>query len=493
MSFFEKIYKERFSDAGNLDGIDPDAIWEGISEVAPSPVSEIAATKKTGLGLTSYLIGAAGVLAVAGLIFVLTQAEIEIDSSGDPENKETIVEVSKKTKSAEVSIEEIENFANIEIENEKLETNSAFAENQIFEEKEKIQTHSKNVALPLSKKETLSERTNFSGVSSKVKLEGEIVKKETTFNSKAITKTADFQNIVIAANQNQANVDLQNFQDSGSILFAENDKISFAEKSVSRKVIDEFTQLPNEACFIISKTNLQNPPVSITPVGKKVRKKNIKIGIFAGANLTSNSYGENIETSNLNDLLENSHQGLAGYSASAKFYWTPFKKIDFVTGFEYLNTVTKFDYLETGSPEKISRDGRLGIDSVLAIPTRTVVNFNQQNFISIPILVGSSYQFGKFGVGANGGIGLNLFTKQSGKSLSASAKIEDIETAANLPIKKTFISYQINPYFSFRATGKIQLQMQSTFRYQPHGTSDFYNLKHSSVLGGLSFGVLVTP
>jgi len=302
------------------------------------------------------------------------------------------------------------------------------------------------------------------------------------------------------SNKSQSNFDLQNLQDlvnlpsqSSQNSYEETGFNSLGETKSSRENFAEISQLSNKSSFIIPKINLENPPVSITLVKKKARKKNIKIGVFGGTTLLSNFYGENTENSDLNEVLKNTHQGVAGYSASTKIYWNALKKVDVISGFEYLNTVTKFDYLKTGQPEKVSRDGRPGIDSVLTVPTRKVVHFNHQNFISVPVLVGSSYQFGKFGIGANGGIGINFFTNQTGKTLNASTKIENIETAAVLPFKKTFISYQLNPYFNFRATEKLQFQLQSTFRYQSHRMSDFYGLKHYSILGGLSFGMMITP
>ncbi|MFT4761367.1 MAG: hypothetical protein ACI9LN_003349 [Saprospiraceae bacterium] len=81
------------------------------------------------------------------------------------------------------------------------------------------------------------------------------------------------------------------------------------------------------------------------------------------------------------------------------------------------------------------------------------------------------------------------------KSINSNLNISEYNQSSDetVPYKKFFLSYQVNPYLSYQTTEKWAIQLKSTFRFQNHEKSIFYDLNHSSLLYGLSVGFVYTP
>ena len=512
MKFFENIFKNRFKDAGNLEGIDSDNIWKGIENTLPKATPAVSTSASAGLGISSFLVVMAWLVSVAGLVFLLTttnaeQKTYEVDKieeettnneTTQKSNAETITlrrkaEEEELTKSKKESIlQRGTSNSNPRVKRQEKESTNP-KENLNYEIKTKennSQTAQKLTAetIPLwrgtkgveytkgEKKPTQSSLQNYSSKNTS---------QETSNGNSLSQKTAE--NISKSNNEIKDKATINQTAQKPS---TETIPLQRGTKGVKSPPI-----LKKEPLFLTTENSiagLSSQANSITPIKKKVKKDRFKIGAFAGVNLQSTTYQQGSEPSNFHNTLNETLKGQIGYQTSARVYWKAYKSIDVVTGFDYMNTQSKFKHSITFDTA-IVRVGLPGIDTTRGQAIRNINHLNQHTFVSIPILIGTSKQFGKFGFGANIGAGFNFFVSQKGKSMPEENVISSFDNTDDLPFKKNFISYQVNPYFNYWATDKIHLQIQSTFRYQNHGMSDYYDLKQNSIFSGLSLGVLFIP
>lgn len=133
-----------------------------------------------------------------------------------------------------------------------------------------------------------------------------------------------------------------------------------------------------------------------------------------------------------------------------------------------------------------------GADLVNALATRTVKHQNQQHFISVPILLGTSIKRGRWELGLNAGVGINKMIRQSGKSLDRNQMVKTYEQGKStaLPASTFFWSLQVQPYIQYQFRSGAAIQLRPSFRMQNHGTSSLHALRHRSYVSGISMGLL---
>lgn len=217
---------------------------------------------------------------------------------------------------------------------------------------------------------------------------------------------------------------------------------------------------------------------------EKNKSSRWKIGVFYGVNLWQNQFKDSSETSNLQQDLQEANTLKWGNSLLTEVQFKLRKNLYLKCGLEYVAAQTEFNIVR-------SKDSTAVINNlpVSGISTRTVRHYNRQQYFGIPLSVGLLQQRGVWYWGADAGLSFNYVLKQSGKSLNATNNIA-VYDEANAAFQPFFISYHLRPFVGYQISKNILLQIRPDLRFQTHGESDFFGLRHSSFVYSGSLGVV---
>ena len=217
------------------------------------------------------------------------------------------------------------------------------------------------------------------------------------------------------------------------------------------------------------------------------KKKLFQIGLVSGVNILQNNFDNSPE----GELLQNAYKARVAYNVGAEVQLKLRKNLYLTTGLEYTKTMTQFNLVQerfgiADNPNTVIED------LVNAKISRTVKHHNRLDFITLPLVLSVRKEYGKFNLGIGAGLGFNAVINQRGKTLNAEGAIveySDATATAVLTPYKSFISYHLRPSVLFKATEILSIELRPELRYVSHGQSDFFGVKHSSLISGLSLGL----
>ncbi len=510
MSLIEDEFKKRFDGKKSLEGINENELWNKISDSLDNPIVSSEEKRKKNRGiLFFFIIGGLLCISLGTLFIVNKEGEIGNSISKNAANNNTINEQIKFNTTKSTNIPESNNKLpdgkNIEHQNNPLEQTKTSIN------KEKIDTdNSFNV-----NKSAIAKSNNISN-DYEINIPSRVIKELT--NSSKTSKS--FLNEDSNANTPEQIINRSKATDfdTGKNPVATSDKIinpNTPIKENTNPIIEKVNKpnsipLPslsmifgfipnmdnNEKLDFTLKTNegIQKKHKSSNDGNNngKDYDKNWKIGISIGTNISLNSFGENTDNPELNEILKESHSDEFGYSTAINISKSFAKKYHIRTGLEFYESQNQFNIIHISDSVmyRTSPDGQPEL--VPAIANRTVRHNNRFRHLSIPLEIGlSSKSFNNISIGIRGGIGLNYFLQQKGKSINANNEIQKIDnsTKANRAYNSIFISYHLSPFINYDLTEKMALGLNSILRYQNYGKSEFHGVKRSSFLLGVNLGM----
>ncbi len=477
MKFFEDILKSRLKDAVSREGVDTDDLWADIAGALPA---EEHKRRYRGLWLLlPFLFVAGGVL-----WFGISDNQMEIINSNDV-NIAVIAEEKKTIEPVEESEKQVTNFETnlsdiLEKDEVKIAENT-YIQTNISQSKElatstKIDKRTKSIIN--QKQQIIASASNTE--SNRLKTD---IKTNKNLQTTHKTKT---QNTLNSLTIN----DLPN---------AERTELRTPENNIPPKS-EKINLLTNKTFFINQEeqgkdlTGFLQPINSLQKPTKKKKNLRFEIGAYSGINTVKNLF----ENTTRGELLQNAYKLRLGYTVGTEFQVKLKNNLSFSTGLEYSKTMTQFNIVQekdgfTDNPNTTIVDE----NEVRAKIVRTVRHHNRLDFLTVPLVVSTNKEFGKFDLGIGAGLGWNIISQQGGKSINARDEIADYyENTSATPFPYSyFLSCHLRPSIQFEASDKLSLQIRPEFRYNLHKHKyqdeylDFFGLKHSSIMSSINLGL----
>ena len=473
MKIFEDILKNRLKDAVSRESVDADDLWADIAGALPA---EEHKRRYPGLWLLlPFLVVAGGVL-----WFGISDNQMEIVNSNDVNI--AVVEEEKKT------IEPVEESEN-QVTN--IETNVSD-----FVEKDKVKiAENTNIQTNLSQSKELTNSTKHDK------------RKESIINQKQQIATFEKNrlNTDIKSAKNLQTTQKTKTQNTSNSLTTNDLPNNELHLPVWKKVRTPEDQPPPQSkeinplkskTFFINQEEQEKDLTGffqpINPLLKPIKKKknlNFEIGAFSGINTVKNIF----KNTTRGELLQNAYKLRLGYTVGTEFQVNLKNNLSFSTGLEYSKTMTQFNIVQekdgfTDNPNTPIVDE----NEVRAKIVRTVRHHNRLDFLTVPLVVSKNKTFGKFDLGIGVGVSFNSVRKQTGKALNAWDNIDDYSYRfSQIPIVpyKNFFAYHLHTSIAYNATEKLSFQVRPELRYASHGSSNFFGIKHSTIMSSINLGL----
>lgn len=159
----------------------------------------------------------------------------------------------------------------------------------------------------------------------------------------------------------------------------------------------------------------------------------------------------------------------------------------FSVGLDYQQIYNTFEWSRNWDTV-MYRNEQPGADLINAVGLRKVRHQNKIQLLHLPMMLGYELGKGSLRFGWQAGLGLNLITKQSGRTLVENELVQDYNESTVGPYRRFFPSADFSPYLGYQMGERTQIRLHGQARYQWHGRSDLYQLQHQSILlgGGVS-------
>jgi len=496
--FFEKKLNERFKDASSLEGIDADDLWSQIeSEVSEKPPNKFSFyfwKKRLFLLIPLFFL-------IGGLVWyqLLDKSSLEITEAITP-----------KTQIQNTIEKEENNIESNDLENANVEKKSSIKINDENSVKTNNKTNSNNNKFTENKNDENSIVAN--GIQSN---DGNLNSNELKGISKNIISSNEITNqeesekqIKLESNNNK----IDNASKESSLV---NEAVTPKDidnqtKSASDNKIDNTSKEPSLIKDIVAPSQIQNVeelgslPITLLKEEQEITslghlyipfsKSRLRLGVFAGLHTVKNNFStDQSANEERKNLLNDGFEYELGQTYSVELSFRLHKNIENLylkSGIEYLKSVSEFNLIQTWDTTMVNPNSPVGsITDAKAV--RTIVHHNEMKFLSIPLMIAFQKSLGKMEIGASAGVGLNFTRSQTGRALNFNNDITLYPNNDNsdLPTSNFFLSYQFRPYLNYGISRKTFIQLRANFRYQNYGDSDFYGLKHSSILMGVGLGI----
>ncbi len=471
MDIFD-IIKERFKGKQSLEGIQEDFLWEQISnelDQEEGKAPPLLRSKWPYLALLILLLG------MGSLYCWYTDIQPEgLNPSAQAEDSPT--QHSPKHSSYEDSEKESKPFT---ITNSSLSKNVTPLDNSNVSDVPS--TTNKDVAVEMG------QQTSFTPLSAEHMGKPKTSINETR-NEQTLSENANWDTPALI--QNESNPELEQAINTvqSPIIEKETTAVAIKEKP---NYIPSITQIPYLAL------NNNPMPVSIQQVNVKTPKeptlKHWEFGFHIGADLALLKYDQHSQIDGLQEEIDGSHHSELGYQMGFKAQWHHGDQFFLQSGISLIESQTEFFYISE-SATTMQRPGSSDpTNRVPAIAKRKVLNDNKFRHLSIPLEIGKGFRLNpKWSLGSSAGLGLNYFVGQKGKSVDQDFMIAEFSrhNTHPTPYRNFFLSYQISPYVGYDVSRNVSLQLSPQFRYQQHGSSPLYGLKHHAFGTGLNLNIM---
>jgi len=475
MKFFEDILKNRLKDATSHEGVNVDDLWAGIADALPEEETK-RNFRKLWLLLPFLFIG-------GGILWsyfptksdkALTKHDTNIELIENEKQNSKFNQITEGSTFNEISNKHVKQKEKETAEFSETTTNTVQKKTPAQSPLNKIIVDTKTKTIRQDQQDPKSKNL----ASNPTPTHQPTVEKQNE-------KTTDADNSIIS----------QELPGTNDIRIQNNKRKKNSSSSLHMSLLkSKFALLKyNETQKDLTDLILAIKPLLKTQ--KKEKNLNISLSAYAGTNSWKNYF----ENSPKGELLQNAYKQRLGYSLGTEVQFTLANNLTVSTGLEYSKTMTQFNIVQekdgfTDNPNTSIVDE----NEVRAKIVRTVKHHNRLDFLTIPLVVSTSKEFGKFNLQIGAGLGLNFPIKQEGKSLNAQDEIATYSqntSSIPSPYIGSFLSYHVRPAVHFKATENLSLQFRPEFRYNSHRHKyegeqlDFFGLKHSSLMSRFSMGV----
>ncbi len=477
MKQFEKHIKERFEDAGSLDGIHPNQLWANIQNELLDDSAGAASTSETGWRALIKRFKKRSGLMLLMLFLVLISTVIFVYQYADGNTQN----ISASAAFNPATIQNKNNAAPaIKTQNPLSTKTSEKTNKQIKQARQSAPNHSQLTIVTNTNSNKLISATSKESVSP-LKLEvrelWDMTKKGipdkrtalfTDLTPESLPSTAVLNNKPSINKQQQLFDKVpQNAPESPQILSTARIPFINLLKNDDRTFND----------LIIKNTD---------PVGGYSQQKKTVFGVFLGTHTAFNYFGEGAVSSELRKSFSN----VPGTSIGLEVKHDLNRTFDFKAGLEYMFTVERFNY--SYARDTLITNMNFPGQSRPATATRNIQQHNKHSSFALPIMLGIKKESIRTNYGLRAGLGLNYINSQTGKVLEGTGEVityPSSETGLS-PRPKFHFSYHLQPYFTYRTSKQIAWQFRLDTRLHTYGNTGFYNTKHYTLLTGLNVGFI---
>ena len=503
MTDFEKEYKRRFKDKEDLMGADADQIWSNVSQQIGS--------KKRGfrLGSLLYILLGLGFLGISSGSYLYFNSNRT--AASDISMNHEIAETKTSVQNTEVvpglieehdTTEEYQTQANVNdtapiTKDDLVGRNTTLTSqkpNKILYQPKLMEGHIVSGNLPQlqekpNKADRIAPRTGTS--------QSTLNKIASRVNAGSSTdKTSIDQALHSAQSTNKFSTEVQEMKTELNDQNTDGTKIenlAIVEKSMSLEKVSLLSY-----SFPRSEASLN---VSNTLESKYYQEKQsllpYELSFVAGVNLFDNSFSTSNSSlsTDVASALNRSNKNDWGYGGSLQLSWKFKDHFRFSLGADYQELRTKFDRIEVRNISVEEEDRIIGIDTNMqgeqvpiygslffdATQTHTVLHHNQYKVLSIPIQFGIEKRFNRITIGTDLGIAYSFILQQQGRTLNQEGELVYFGEV-ELPFKKSLLTYQMSPFFSYSLSDRIAIKAQGLIRHLPAENSDLHGVDRSAFI-----------
>ena len=492
MNKLEEEYKGRFKDLGSLEGIDPDQLWGSISgKMGDSPTETILVKNYRQTIKWSALLLL--ILLLGGLLCY----NFKTPKSQNTNKASLPIETQKTSNDPLPYAENKIDPTNLKKESTLVENkNNQTQNNRLRQENPPTTTPDlSSNSLPQPRPKTTNDENIFNTKTNQ--------NQDLSINKKPIADV----NIPTTLIDTLTTID----QENSDPFFNKKNQITTNLEPIIKTSLPTTSSIPTLGFFIennyYKKLNL--PLVKDKKIIKPKTSSYFEIAAYTGVNTLFLDYKKGNSDGSLLNELSNSNSSQIGWSNAFRISWISNEKFSITSGIDHdlirlkfsaiketETTVTDNNYLvkfgidpqsgDTINQEYVTRDR----DALLK---RRVVHHNRFNLISIPLEFGFQKQKGKLGYGIKLGASASFFINQKGKTFNQAKDIYIIDNTIKeqLPFKKFFIAYQLNPFVDYSLSKKLKVRLSPVFKYQAFGKSSLYGLDQSAMFIGLNGGLVI--
>jgi len=230
-----------------------------------------------------------------------------------------------------------------------------------------------------------------------------------------------------------------------------------------------------------------------------------QISLLGGVNNSLFNF-KSTESSELAELKSETENGEWGVNVGLKAAMVLNNKWLLSSGLEYQNVSSIFDIVQTTNMQILKEDqivkflideisgDTIGtvLEDVLvdSVVTRTIVNHNRYQQLSIPLEIGVQKYHGDLMYGLQAGISVNFVTSQSGKTLDPSGEIVSFNSSDGFtPFRNFHIGYRVSPFIGYRVAKNWAFTFRPQLAFNPHAGFDSSDIQLRSSQFNFNVGV----
>lgn len=193
----------------------------------------------------------------------------------------------------------------------------------------------------------------------------------------------------------------------------------------------------------------------------------------------------------------NSEKPIMSYSIGMRGSFVAANGLTFRGGIAYAKNKERFDFVK--ERQKITKEIKDKDGNVIStqVEEKVILDkiYNQYNYLDLPITIGYEKDLKDFILSLNGGIGLNIWSKQSGKIYKEDIKnVYDLKNGGEAGVsffrKNAGLSLITSVGLNYKYNERILLLLEPSMRYYLHSLSNSENpISQKYVFIGLNIGL----
>jgi len=246
--------------------------------------------------------------------------------------------------------------------------------------------------------------------------------------------------------------------------------------------------------------SIENKPSSVLDGCNvyKSRKPHFFLDVYFSPELANRTLSTN-DPSLINYAIErsNSEKPIVAYSLGIRGSFVASNGLTFRGGIAYAKNNERFDFVK--ERQKITKEIKDKDGNVIRteIEEKVILDkiYNQYNYLDLPITIGFEKDLNDFILSLNGGIGLNLWSQQSGKIYKEDIKsVYDLKNGGEAGVsffrKNAGLSLITSVGLNYKYNERILLLLEPSMRYYLHSLSSAENpISQKYVFIGLNIGL----
>ena len=509
MSGIEKDIKDRLGEHKGSEGIDSQALWDSVA-------SELDATSGTGaFQMSRWLIGVLLLLSVGTLGYFAFGDESNITQEGSSMERVEVDEMGVMSDLDANREDETLSAQDVQIESTLIgrpdqqrdqDDSERSTEGKSQGTRQTKADASKNAQSSLAEGKTIAE-IHSANESESIQMRGSTDSPEVSVNmkkenpSEAPAKFSENESLVYETNANASP-----FQQSQTKEISPTEGKGLFEPSEEKASELRRMSSLNSLLLLNPEKQLRFTLIDIPKLQYRGAPKKgwpSEISLWVGTNVIEEQFGPGSDSNTIGAELQKTTKKDVGTSYAIEINWTSIRGLRLTTGIMVDQFRTRFDRVTERNTSVQLEDQLIGffpsptstptpIYGTIeqeAIETRTLLNYNDYTFISVPISLGFEKVFKRSKVGIDIGAAWTKSLNQQGRSLNGDGTVASFVDGM-APFATDQITYQVSPFFGKMVDDSFELRLRPTFRSIPRQQSDFYQVDHSAMVYGVQLGLV---